>query len=127
MSETKLNCENDCERLASNDPEALAQAMKTMAPPLLTFAAEHLGAAPASVALPALLPLLRHDRPYVREGAIYGLASHRAEPGVTDALREVADGDASEAIRQIAAEALDGAGSAGPDGATEPRAHAINE
>lgn len=100
--------EADCERLATTDPAALAAAFPSMDPTLLTFAAEYLGRAPADVAVPALLPLLGHEKPYVREGAIYGLEPHATgDPGIVEAFRVLAALDPSPGVRTVAAGALE--------------------
>lgn len=101
-------CKADCERLSATDPAALVAAFPEMKPTLLTFAAEYLGRAPADVAVPALLPLLDHEKPYVREGAIYGLQPHAAcDPRIVEAFRVLAALDPSPGVRTVAAGALE--------------------
>lgn len=74
----------------------------------LTFAAEAAGFIANSVAvLGVLVPLLKHDSPPVREGAVYGLQRHLHEPQAREALKRVAAGDASLGVREAAQEALD--------------------
>lgn len=75
----------------------------------LTFAAEALGDVPAGCrpeALASLMALLRHPRPIVREGAIYGiekLADGRMP--ILERLRPMLD-DPSAGVREAAREAL---------------------
>jgi len=72
----------------------------------LTYAAEILGDAKDSrLVKKALLPLLKHESPIVREGAILGLARHLDEE-VRGALEDVAANDQSETIRRSASETL---------------------
>ena len=100
-------CEDDCERLSQTDPDALIAAFATMDPTLLTFAAEYLRNAPSEIAVPALLPLLGHAKAYVREGAVYGLASHFSDVSAVDAVRRVAREDPSPGVHDAAFEALE--------------------
>lgn len=83
--------------------ELLAQVESgALTPPRLTFAAESLGEHPDKArALAALLPLLKHEKAYVREGALLGLAA-LATPAARDAVQAVELGDASETLRAIA-------------------------
>lgn len=76
-------------------------------PASLTYAAEALGElADSAVAVPCLLPLLDHPSSVVREGAIYGLERHLKAPGVEPKLRELAEKDPQEGVREAAKEAL---------------------
>jgi HEAT repeat protein len=73
----------------------------------LTFAAEELGEeAPEEIAVPALLPLLEHKSPVVREGAIYGLAHHLSNEKVKTKLDELAQKDTSPGVREAASDVL---------------------
>jgi hypothetical protein len=74
----------------------------------LTYAAEILGreVSDATLVLPALLPLLRHPSPVVREGAILGLANHLTHQ-VREALRRVRQDDPGPGVRQAAEDTLD--------------------
>ena len=99
-------------RLASEDPEALSPLLgdETGLPAsLLTFAAEAVALVrkPSEALLQACLGLLGHEKAYVREGAVYGLAPHVAIPFVSDALRRVADNDSDDDVRSVAEDALD--------------------
>jgi hypothetical protein len=97
-------CHDHMEGLAKTDPAALVARMATLRPSSLTFAAEYLGAhAPAGVAVPALLPLLSHDVPVAREGALTGLYAHRERPDVQAAVRRVAEADVIHELREMAA------------------------
>lgn len=104
MSEPAVPCEHECERLAQENPERLAEwiASGTLAAAQLTFAAEHLGTWEDSERVRAVLvPLLDHAQPIVREGALYGLSQHLDEPTRALVLR-LADTDASWAVRMAA-------------------------
>jgi hypothetical protein len=74
----------------------------------LTFAAEALGLADTAIAVAVLVRLTRHASPVVREGAVYGLARHvAASPEARRALELLAAEDASQGVRQAAAEAIE--------------------
>lgn len=66
----------------------------------LTFAAEVVGGLPTEMAEPALLPLLDHVSPVVREGAIIGLDSHTTDR-VWAKFLAMAEHDPSPGIRSI--------------------------
>lgn len=82
--------------------------LHTLSPAELTFVAERIGAEFGSDAIPLLLMLLQHHRPVVREGAVLGLAHHVEEPRVHEALARVARFDTSNAVREVAQDALEG-------------------
>jgi len=72
------HCEAEFEHLAAHHPSGLIDLIAggELEPSLLTFAAEIVGSVgPADMprALHVLLPLLNHERPHVREGAVYGI------------------------------------------------------
>ena len=97
-------------RLAHESPARLVSWIEdgTLQPAQLTFAAEALGEAQAfEQAVPCLLRLLSHPSSVVREGAIYGLASHMDNPGVRNRLMDVAKDDPREGVRKAASEALE--------------------
>ena len=72
----------------------------------LSFAAEVAGTLPAARA--ALLVLLDHESPTVREGAIYGLSKQLdADPAIRTRLAKIATDDRSGAVREAALEALE--------------------
>lgn len=73
----------------------------------LTFAAEAAGVLESRFALPLLLPLLAHESPLVREGAVLGLAKHCAAPGVFEALEHLSETDPSPGVRSTAKGALE--------------------
>jgi hypothetical protein len=93
------------ERLAAEDPARLVALLggDVLGPALLTFAAEIAGRGLAfDVAGAALLALLQHERPVVREGAVYGLRAHDERPEVAAALAKVAKDDPSPGVRASA-------------------------
>lgn len=76
-------------------------------PAVLTFEAEALADKPTSPEIvETLLVLLRHDSPVVREGAIYGCASHMGMPELFLAVDRMAIEDPSVGVRAAAKEAL---------------------
>ncbi len=101
-------CEAMFEFLATNYPNDLLKlvAADVLAPPALTFAAEIAGRTSMAAAVrSALLALLDHESPLVREGAIYGLREN-ADASVRNKLAALAKGDPSPAIRQVASDTL---------------------
>lgn len=100
-------------RLASNDPDALFRILRQepkMRASLLTFAAEAVALvrSPSPDLLRACIELLEHKKAYVREGAIYGLAPHAADPRVLEALQRVAESDSDDDVRSVAEDVLGG-------------------
>ncbi len=98
------------EFLAANYPSELLKLVSSnlLSPPAMTFAAEIAGRTSLGPAVrAALLPLLDHASPLVREGAIYGLRRH-ADAVVIRKLKAIAESDQSPAIRQAANDTLDG-------------------
>lgn len=97
-------CEDLFERLADVDPARLVALLASdMSPTMLTFAAEFAGRVESSeTVVPALLRLLEHAEPVVREGAVYGLGRHAAYPGVLAALKVRAERDPSPGVREAA-------------------------
>lgn len=99
------------ETWSTNAPEQLLEIVRSgrLDLPLLTFAAEALGdVSPGCrpAALLSLMGLLRHPRPIIREGAIYGiekLADGRMP--ILERLRPMLD-DPSPGVREAAGEAL---------------------
>ncbi len=71
----------------------------------LTFAAEIAGRVRDPRVVSVLLPLLKHASPVVREGALYGLASH-ADDQVLRAIRTLAAKDPSAGVRAAAEDVL---------------------
>lgn len=91
-------------RFAEQDPArlvGLVRADSLLRPALLTFAAEALGRiANSALVVGALLPLLGHADPVVREGAVYGLAPHlEASLQARDALRTLAAREPSPGVK----------------------------
>lgn len=100
--------EETLEWMAKNDPSSLLELIRSglLAPPILTYAAEIAGIIDDPMAVQeALLPLLDHQDAVVREGAIYGLASH-LDALVRVKLRSIALADTSQAVREAAKSAL---------------------
>jgi HEAT repeat protein len=92
--------------LAVSDPNRLVAALADEELPTweLSFAAEVAGCLPA--ARSALLVLLGHESPTVREGAIYGLAQQLDnDPSLREHLTKMTY-DRSGAVREAAIEAL---------------------
>lgn len=89
---------NDLLRMISSDVLSTAG---------MTFAAEMAGQISSSEAVrSALVPLLGHGSPLVREGAIYGLRDH-IDSHVAERLSALARNDPSPAIRQAASDILE--------------------
>jgi hypothetical protein len=101
-------CENLFIQLAAERPKALVRLIQSnvLSPAQLTFAAEHLGKAAASISVPVLLELLHHESPLVREGALYGLSKHCKNKDVQDALQKCVQTDVSQSIKDISEELL---------------------
>lgn len=102
-------CESAFDALAGQHPADLLRLCTAgvLRPGCLTFAAEAAGRIADSGAVRgALLPLLAHHSAVVREGAIYGLHKHH-DAAVRDALARIAASDPSDAVRVVAADALD--------------------
>lgn len=98
-------CENEFTRLASDDPHGLAAwiAEGSLEPTMLTFAAEHMGrASDRALVLRSLLPLLDHEKPYVREGALIGLGPHLGAD-LRDRYERLAAEDPCDVLRSMAA------------------------
>jgi hypothetical protein len=95
--------------LATNQPDRLLSMIKEghLRPSKLTFAAEAAGLILDShLVRDALMPLLRHTSPVVREGAIYGLSDHLNGEAIA-ALKTIALTDSSRGVRRAARAALD--------------------
>lgn len=102
------------QELAASAPERLVAALTSgeLPPWELSFAAEVAGDLPQ--ARDALLTLLDHEEPTVREGAIYGLAKQiDDDQTIRERLEKIAIFDASSVVREVAIEALDGDPDAG--------------
>lgn len=104
----KQPCELMFEHLATHHPDQLVALLRSsrMSPADLTFAAEIAGSIlDSAMVRPALLVLLGHANPVVREGAVYGLANHLDEP-TRQRLLDLASNDASRAVRTAASDLL---------------------
>jgi HEAT repeat protein len=102
-------CEAMFEFLAEHYPAEMLRLVSSTAltPPALTFAAELAGRIDDSQAVrTTLTPLLEHESPLVREGAIYGLRDH-VDDIIVKRLTNLATTDPSPAIRQAARDTLD--------------------
>lgn len=92
--------------------EELIQQMEqgSLKPTLLTFAAEHVGRHPDKARVKAvLLPLLKHEASYVREGALYGLAiafDDTMDNDVAQAVIILSEEDEVPVLRDIAKQTL---------------------
>ena len=105
LSQWREPCEAMFEYLAERYPSELLRLVTSakLRPTDLTFAAEIAGRIrDGQQVRKALLPLLRHTHPVVREGAIYGLAHHLDET-VKQSLEDLAQRDSSRAVREVAA------------------------
>lgn len=80
----------------------------TMEPTDLTFAAEHFGqrSSDGTLVREVLVPLLSHEKNYVREGVLYGLTYH-IDSAVAELVQRMKNEDASNVVRQIASDVLD--------------------
>jgi hypothetical protein len=87
-------------------PDPKFVSLASMAPEVLTFVAEEMGATrTAEEIVPALLQLLHHQDAAVREGVVYGLSYHLSED-VRSALRAVSENDENLDVRQAARSAI---------------------
>lgn len=93
-------CENSFKALAKEDPDKLLRWVNSelLEPSDLTFAAEELGNIDSS--LPALIQLLSHTSPIVREGAIVGLDILKYR--INDLFHHHATKDPSPGVRHVA-------------------------
>lgn len=103
-----LYSENHLEHLADNKPDALLDLIESgvLDDVELSFAAEKLGHLPSDMprVMGALSRLLRHPKPYVREGALIAASEHLELQGVVE---ELAQRDENESIREIARDWLE--------------------
>ena len=102
-------CEGMFRELATTAPAELATLVRqgVVRDTRLTYAAEILGrdVNDSTLVVPALLPLLKHPSPAVREGAVLGLSYHLTD-GVRLALSRVVQEDPSPGVRTVAQEAV---------------------
>ena len=111
MSDTQALApsEENFKALAIENPEELLRwiAAGSLEAADLTFAAEAASMIDDGKRVAdALLPLLAHNIASVREGAIYGLATHTSIEGVTAALEKLSQEDPIAEIRIAATSAL---------------------
>ncbi len=98
-------------RFAEQDPARLVELIRSnslLRPALLTFAAEAAGRiANTALVVGALLPLLGHADPVVREGAVYGLEPHlEASLEAREALRSMVAREPSPGVKAAVNDAL---------------------
>lgn len=106
-----MPCEEMFERLVEEDPRELVRMIESgdLRPSDLTHAAEIAGRIPDSdLVRPALVRLLNHASPLVREGAIYGLVPHWSAEVATQ-LQLMSGDDPSPGVREAASEVLENA------------------
>lgn len=96
------------ESLVDRDPQRLLRMLSDaqMEPTLLTFAAEIAGRIPGRETVTALLRLTSHEKSYVREGAVLGLALHSDDRNAVEALERLL-ADPSFGVRLAAREQLE--------------------
>jgi hypothetical protein len=108
-SERRDPKESEFRMLAEQSPMRLLWLIRygNLRPAQLTFAAEIAGSiADSAIVVPALLELLNHSSPVVREGAVYGLEKHLTTE-VRERLRLVSEKDPSPAVRSAARDAIE--------------------
>jgi len=97
--------------MAKDDPEKLIELIEggTLSPGVLTFAAEILGnVCHTDRARRVLTHLLYHSSsPIIREGAIYGLRDHLADPIAHALLLRLSYYDPSKGVQEAASDILD--------------------
>ena len=76
-------------------------------PVSLTFLAEEAGAISLDETLRICCVAICHPKPFVREGALYGMANHTDDPDIRAMVTYVSEHDDSPTIRRIAKEVLD--------------------
>ena len=105
-------CQGLFEELAQRSPQELGALVlqAEVRPAHLSVAAEVLGGVAGTVAIDPLLRVLRHQSPMVREAAIFGLSRHGRDARVRAAIQRASMTDASPAVREASADALDEAG-----------------
>lgn len=99
-------CESAFEYLASHHPLELAKLISSedLRDEDLTFAAEMMGTvSDAATVKKALIRLLKHPNPVVREGAIYGLSAHLPDTDIEREFHTLALEDGNKVIRDLAA------------------------
>lgn len=100
--------ENHFEDMAKKDPEGLVKLLTEdyLEPTDLTFAAEIAGKIKGDLAIPALLKLLDHEKPYVIEGALLGLSQYDPTPECIAAVNKLLK-HPNKIINSIARDYLD--------------------
>ena len=93
-------------RLVQSNPGELAAIIVSgnLDPVDLSYVSEIFGdrCVDTELVLHTLSEVLHHERSYVREGALYGLASHLGSPKVQLLVERVLDEDSSMSVREIA-------------------------
>lgn len=95
------------EHILTDKTEVELQALFESDPTQLTFIAEDAGKVSKDYALLICCVALCHEKDYVREGALYGLAQHVEDPDIRAMIMHVAEHDDSTVIREIATECLE--------------------
>lgn len=105
------HCIEEFEWLARNNPAELVRLVVSEVARdsvLLSHAVEAMSLShDPTLILPALMRVLAHDRPFVRESAILGIAPFLSGSlQARDRVREIAQFDTSPGVREAAADAL---------------------
>ncbi|SMB93210.1 HEAT repeat domain-containing protein [Deinococcus hopiensis] len=75
----------------------------------LTYALEAAGQFHSTKLVRSLLtPFLTHEKPYVREGAVYGLGQHRGVPEIREILQKQHAQETSPGVREAIEDVLEG-------------------
>jgi len=97
-------CESYFQKLADESPEKLELYIRKtyLNPSQLTFAIEILGdTCSYQIADRTIIPMLWHESPIVREGAVYGLRRFITNPTVSECLNSILKADPSPGVRQV--------------------------
>jgi len=95
------------EHILTDKTEVELQTVFAADPTQLSFIAEDFGKVSKDYALLICCVAICHEKSYVREGALYGLARYIKDPDIRAMVEHVAEHDNSAAIREIAAECLE--------------------
>lgn len=92
------------QKLADESPEKLELYIRRnyLEPSMLTFAIEILGdSCDYKIADRTIIPMLWHENPLVREGAVLGLRRFTWNPTVSECLNSIMKADPSPGVRQV--------------------------
>ncbi len=111
-SEWHKPCQAMFSHLVATDPDMLLDIirLREIRPTLLAYAAETVGELVDSEKVASVLvPLLEHEKPYVREGAIYGLGKHLGFSDVRSRIFALSDEklEPSLGVREAVLEVLE--------------------